>query len=334
MVWPGTRYADGDHLGRAMRIDGVRSLAGMAIPDIEIKPEGLWDVYFLAARDPKGIPIYPEKWDDAALKDFERKNNLRYWAQMMNDPAQSAYNPLTRERLLAATIPAKMVPKDLRISFHLDTAFKSIETQARGDESVIVKVGHQVGTGKVYVLGVWGSNLWTMEQFLDRLVEHIRSERQRGSVILGITDEQEPGGKAGTWEYAIRAACHKENVLMPPMYSLVRGARRKMKRLVEAAGLVADEFCYFVQDAPGMDELLNQLAKIGQSEKDDRADAFSDCFNPKVYTPVRRVGDGLLVEEPRYPGDDTLRPLGPSPTELYDRFTQEMEAKKWEIEVV
>ena len=52
----GTRYASGDHLGKAFSHpneggDGVASLAGTPTDSIEIHEGGLWHVYFMAAKD-------------------------------------------------------------------------------------------------------------------------------------------------------------------------------------------------------------------------------------------------------------------------------------------
>lgn len=311
LIFPGTRYADGDHLGRSLRIEGVRSWAGMPQEDYVPREGGLWDVYFLKARDSAGSPIYPKKWPESELKAFENKNNLRYFAQMMNDPTSSEYQPLSPGHIAAQTIPMKNFPpvKDLWVMIHMDTAFKKIEQQSHGDESVMIAMAEKVSLrdGHKYYIEGHGSNHWNMNQYLDKLIWFIRRLRERGFRVRALTDEDDRFGKSGTWADAIKTRCSTENMEMPQFVSITRGRAKKASRIINAAGYVADGLVWFPDVAIGVENLISQLLRINQSEHDDWADAFADAFNPLVYTPPSYKGNTPIKNLVSFPGDEILK---------------------------
>jgi len=318
VVWPGTRYGDGDHFGTELRSEGIKTLEGMSMPDFAPKKNGKWHVYYLSARDthattdesPAGIPIFPERCSEEFLLEYERKHALRYYAQMLNDPAGSEYNPLTREQVAQCWVSMKDVPRNLRVTLHMDTAFKSIERQARGDNSVIVILGHaRDGSGDVYYLEGFGSNIWRMEDYLNKLVTTLQRYRHMGKRITAMTDEHEIGGKGGTWEYAIRSACNSKNVPMPPLLLLARAGKKKVSRIIEAASYWSTGYMHLVEDAPGANELVNEMTRIGNSAHDDWSDAAADGFHRDIYHPPLPVGAPSESEVGGLVGDSVLKDI-------------------------
>lgn len=304
----GTRYADGDHFGSLLRTLGCRSLTGMPYSEAEPRPDGVFDVYFLSSRDIHRKPVLPEVWSDSRLRKFEKRNSLKYYAQQENDPHSGSHVALTRRHIEQLWVEPKDIPKNLRISVHCDTAFKYRERTARGDSSVICIWGHsRDGSGEVYFLGAHGSNTWRVEQFNDKLIMILQDLRKRGRWPFKLTDEQEPGGKAGTWEMTIQSWCHSAGLPAPPLLLINRGSTRKISRLMNAASFWIDRKVRLVSDAPGAEALIDQMLKIGTSEHDDYADAASDVFYKDVYVPARLDYENA-TNEPIRPYDEFLQP--------------------------
>lgn len=340
MVFVGTRYGDGDHLGTELANEFAASWTGMPCPYTTkdgkpiVRKDGKWHVYYLQARDAEGNPTFPERCGEQFLTEFERKHNLRYYAQMMNDPSRSEYNPLTMDRINQYWCDAKDVPWNLirRIIITMDTAFKDQNKQARGDESVMevwgLATGHE--QGNAYYLEGHGSVVWRMEDFLDRLVALIQKYRRSGRHIILV--DEEVGGKLGTWEYAIRAACNSKNMSMPAFIGLNRGMTKKLKRITEAAGFWQDGYVRLVRDAPGVHSLVREMIAIGNSKHDDWSDAAADVFNPKVYTPTGKiVKTDSAHEEARHIGDDILKPQARiNYAKVYDDFWKPQEESPYD----
>lgn len=305
----GTRYHDGDHLGRAIREEGVKTLFGMDPPGgIECKGNGKWHLYFMAARDGTGKPVFPEVWAEQRLRDYEKVNNLHYWAQVMNDPSSSEFTPLTREQVTDLWVDQKQVPPNLRYTIHIDTAFKSRKRQVKGDESVIQVWGHsRDGSGEVYFIEGYSSRTWRMEEFLKQMVLLLQRYRQGKRRISMITDEREVGGHEGAWELAMRAACIAADVPMPKLILLTRGITKKENRLIEAASYWAEGYVRLPREAPGVARLVDQMIRIGSSDHDDWADCASDVFHKDVYIPLRDATGDRQPPSPVYPGDDVLK---------------------------
>lgn len=324
MILVGTRYHDGDHFGKGMRIEGVASVDGMPMGNVELDPHGRWHVYFLSARNDDGSLAIPTVWSEKRLANYKRKNPLKYAAQVLNDPMNADANPITREQLENKLVDPVTVPRNLRITFHLDTAFKTVEQGARGDWNAISKLGHtQDGSGVVYHLGTWGSNAWKGEDFGVELIRRIQETKRRGYRISMLTDEQQVGGKQDTWEMLLESWFHGAGMVMPTFVSLPRGGKRKVLRHIEAANFIVDDKVYFVKDAPGTERLFNELSKIGNSEHDDFIDAFSDGFHPRCYQVMHRANKLFQHEEDTDPSvldskwDKYLRGDRVSPEEMW-----------------
>lgn len=289
VIWVGTRYSDADHFGHYLRREGIKTLTGMPMPDLTAT-SGRWHVYFLQARDRAGRPVIPTVWGEQELKDFATQDPVRYASQAMNDPTTSVFSPLTRQQVDALMVDSKGIPlRNLSYTIHMDTAFKSAESQIRGDESVIQLWGHfRDGSGDVVFCGAWSSHLWRIEHFLDKLVQIVRQCRYEGKQIRLMTDEAEIGGKVGSWETVLNSAFNGANVRMPPLILLHRGGKKKLARIIAGASYWIDGHVKLLRDAPGIDNLIGQMTKIGTSAHDDHADCASDVFNKEVYNIMHR----------------------------------------------
>lgn len=312
-VFIGTRYHDGDWIGRALNIYGAKSVSGMPIHNSEASPKGTYHFYFLAARDTSGKPIYPERWGEDALSAYEKDNAVEFYAQMMNDPTTEKVMALTRRQVDQLWVEGKDVPNNLRISVHIDTAFKYKERFARGDESVIIVMGHsRDGSGDVYYLEGYGSASWRAEDFNNKLTSVLKSLRTRGRWPFILTDEIELGGKQGVWELTIANWCANAGLPPPNIKLLSRAGKAKVSRHIAAASFWIDGKVRLVKEAPGVERLIDQMLKIGVSQRDDWADTHSDCFHPEVYRPMRLP----FSEEESYP----LRP-----------YDEELQDGRWTV---
>jgi len=307
-----TRYRDNDIVGTFLPSEGVRSWTGMKPTDERLKqvPKGEWDVYFLQALDKKGESVFPEIWPTEELRSYESTRPVEFAAQMMNEPGSGEHMPLTQEQIAQMWIDRDFVPQGLRITIHIDTAFKIQKKMGQGDESVIQVWGHDPrGNGEVYFLEGYGSDQWRIEQFTDELVLICQRLKKQGRRIKCITDEKEMGGKAGSWESYLKTTFHDKGLAMPPLITLGRAGQRKSVRIREAAGFWIDGLVHLVKDAPGANRLVQQMLRIGVSSHDDWADAAADVFANEVYRPMLNPVLEQNQDEGGYPiqpGDDLL----------------------------
>lgn len=315
VVWCGTRYDDEDHFGVAFREEGVASVTGMETDSIEIDPEhGKWHVYFLAGRHNDGRPSTPRVWPDDDMARYEKRNPLRYAAQIMNDPTLSELNPLTAKQIRDCVIPVKEVPwSALRFAICCDTALAKSRIVPGKDWSVFIVHGYpRNGSGDVYVVECHGSPHWRAEEYFNRLVATVQRYRTQGRKVFAITDELEQGGKGGTWPLAMKNVFHDKNEAMPQLYQFDRqSGPKKITRMETAATFWVDGHVRVVESGPGVEHLMEQMAKIGQYKVNPRircdfADAHADAFHPDLYQSMRRVGpqkapwdrDSSLIETP------------------------------------
>lgn len=311
IVWVGTRYDDDDHFGVALKPvsqggEGVRSVSGHECEMFTPEADGAWDLYFMAGRDKSNKPTTPRVWPEERLKRYQRRDPLRYAAQVMNDPAISEFNPLTQEQIQQCVVKADDVPYNrLRYYFCCDTAFWDGKSRARKDETVLIVQGLDTdGSGDVYIIEGYGSPTWRGEDFKNRLVSMTQRYRKLGRRIAGIVDEDPHGGKRGSWQSDLRNAFNDVNLPMPWYIELPRGVTQanrgtpggnKIRRIVGAAHFWVDGHVRIIQGSPGSDRLMQQMSKIGQYMinprlQNDWADAHSMIFDAKIYTPMRRHG--------------------------------------------
>lgn len=295
-----TRYDDSDHFGTAFSEEGVASVSGMTTDSIVVDPEnGQWHVYFLAARDKDNQPTAPKVWPEVRLAAYQRRDPLRYASQVMNDPSISEHNPITRDQIQQCKVQAKDVPwTALRYAICCDTAFFTAGQRASKDETVFIVHGYpRNGAGDVYVVEVHGSPTWRAEDYGRRLAAKVQQYRKQGRRVFAITDEMSPG-KTEAWKIALRNFFHDANEPMPQFIEYNRNkGPGKVQRMVTAATYWVDGHVRWVEGAPGVDRLVEQMAKIGQmmvnpKMKDDYADAHADAFQPELYTPMRRAQQG------------------------------------------
>jgi len=338
VIWVGTRYGDDDHFGTAFREEGIASISGMESDSLATTEDGKWHVYFLAGRDRDGNPTTPKVWPEKRLKDFQRRDPLRYAAQVMNDPSISEFNPVTRDQCMQEA--CWISPQDLpwgtcRFAILCDTAFWDGSKLAGKDETVYVVVGYpRNGSGDVYVVECAYSNTWRGEDFAKRLVAKVQQYRRLGRRVFAITDEPTMSGKKGVWEPLLKNYFNDVGEPMPPFYEFSRHSTPKAQhsvggptgRLVAAANYIVDGHVKFVKEGPGLIGLIDQIVRIGQymvnpKLKIDRADAFSDAFQPDLYQPMRRVN----TQKAAY--DRGARPIYMEGIDPYDY--EDDESRSW-----
>jgi hypothetical protein len=317
-----TRYGDGDHIGRSVQRGGVRSMEGMPMPGVSVEgTEGIWDVFYLDAIDEKtNTLVMPQIWDWTRIKTFERENSVRYWAQVRNNPTQNPYNTLPRsvaDRLYID--PEKVDFKRLRVSLHLDTAFKNPRRRTRGDDNVISGCGHEQKTGRVIFLGAKVNKDWDSDEFCKALIEQVKYWRAKALRISCITDEQDIGGKPGVWPALLKTKFREAKVEMPELLVLDRDNKRKEDYLIQAAGFWRDGKMALLRNAENVDKLVDQMTKIGMSEFNDVADATKDCFNKQVYQIVWAAKAGTADPAAANPFDEVLKP-GPRGEEAAEKI--------------
>lgn len=307
-VWVGTRYDDEDHFGVAFRDEGVKSLEGLDTDQITVDPSGKWDVYFLAGRDQEGKPTTPKVWPEWRLQRYQRKDPLKYAAQVMNDPQLSEFNPITKEQIAQCLVDAKDVPWNaLRYGFCCDYAFWDGASRAKKDETVFIIHGYpRDGSGDIYVIEVHGSPTWRAEDFGHRLVAAVQRYRKQGRRVIGIGGDKIMALQT-VWESQLRNYFADANEPMPPYYEFQRGGKgsigeggstrgaTKVARMVNMASYWVDGHVKVVKDGPGVEKLMDQMSRIGQymvnpRMRNDYADAHADAVQPEFYNPMRRGG--------------------------------------------
>jgi hypothetical protein len=314
----GTRYRDNDPIGHFLRAEGIRSWSGMPCPDsrFEVKEDGEWDVYFLAARDSEGASILPEVDPTEELDSYENAFPREFASQKMNNPGVGEHVAITYAQIYgddkgrgSMLVKREHVPRNIVISIHCDTAFKEKNFGGTGDESVIIVVGHDPrGNGDIYYLEGRGSPRWRGEEYYDNLVEMIRKYQKEGYRINCVTDEDIPqGGKGGTPRIAYESWMAGAGLRkIPPFLLFRRGGKNQEKRIRETFSYWIDGHVKLVDDAPGLRELTDQVIRFEVVEHKDRIDALSDAFMPEVYKRFRIETDNE-GEAIWSPGDEVLK---------------------------
>jgi hypothetical protein len=309
-VFVGTPYEDGDAITTLLREEGVASITGQQVP-FEVKKGGPWHVFYLPAQSPEGEVLYPKVWSLGKIAAYEERSPMDAAAQIHCNPLAGEHIPLTAEQIDEMWVELAHVPKNLRFTIHLDTAFKTIQTIGRGDDSVIVVAGHAVdGSGDVYYHKALVSNRWRSEEFLDLLVQVVQQVRGQGGIhhhISYITDERPIGGHTEIWENQLRSFFGNLNVSMPTLKMIDRSkGPSKPDRLREVAGFWVDGHVKLVRGGVGLDRLVGQMLRNGKP-KDDIADAAADAFFLEVYRPTVGAYDDGPSRTPKRPYDDLLQ---------------------------
>jgi len=216
----------------------------------------------------------------------------------MNDPNISELNPITKDQIEQCMIDKKDVPwSALRFAICCDTAFSDGSKISTKDETVLVIHGYpRNGSGDVYVIEGYGNATMRAEDFGKLIVTTVQRYRRNGFKIIALTDEKTRAGKKGSWELNLKNYFSDANEPMPRFIEFERGSTKKYERLHSAAMFWVDGHVRVIRDAPGVNKLCEQMAKIGQYAvnpriKIDWADAHSDAFHPDLYQPMRRAGN-------------------------------------------
>ncbi len=302
----GTRYGSSDHFGLQFEApedggDGVASISGMPTDAIQVHPDGQWHVYFMAGRDSEGKPSTPKVWPEWRLANYKSRNPVRYAAQVMNDPADSEFNPITREQLKQCVIPASQVPWNaMNFAITCDLALWDGTKRINKDETVYEVWGYpRNGSGDVYYIEGEGSMYWRDEDFAKRLVALVQRYRRMGRRIRGISNDKPHSGLAGIWGTNLKNKFADVNEPCPPYYEFQRGGTVKIQRISASVNFWVDGHVRCVEGAPGLDRLFSQMEKIGEMQlvsesgrksrrKDDWLDCMADAFENVFYQPMRR----------------------------------------------
>lgn len=314
-IWPGTRYGDNDHFGKTFRLEGVKSVTGMKMPDFDVRADGQWHVYYLSGRDtsnttnyPEGEPTIPHIWSHQRMKNLENRDPMRYAAQVLNNPLESPVSPLTRKDVdtWCTIVDDGTIPwKRMMFTGHIDKAYKSPESMLRGDDTSFTIWGHmQDGSGDIYHWGSWGSNQWQADDAAREMIRHIVELRAMGCRLRLLSDEPETGGNTGLTEAFLRTKFAEAGVDMPAYIQLKRIHRlgSKEERLVNAANFWKSGHVKLPTGRPGREVLIEQMIRIGigGSTKSDYADAAADVFHKDVYNVMQayRPDEVKPIENP------------------------------------
>lgn len=302
----GTRYSSSDHFGVALTApeqggDGIASVAGLETSRYQPHKDGLWHVYFLAGRDESGHPTTPKIWPEQRLKNYQRREPVKYAAQVMNDPTVSEFNPITPEQLRQCEVEKKDVPfAAMNFAILCDYAFWDGQKRINKDETVYLVIGYpRNGSGDVYFIEGYGDMYWRPEDFANRIVSLVQRYRNEGRRIAAITAELPMSGMKGLPEINLRNYFSDANERMPRYLEFTRGNAGKVDRIVAAVDFWVDGHVRVIRNAPGWDRLQEQMARIGEMQltvragrrlhrKDDWVDAMADAFRPELYQPMRR----------------------------------------------
>lgn len=308
-----TRYRDNDPARSGMVDQGVKEFAETGMlpreQDMTYRPDGKWRVFFMRARHPDGTPTLPEIWPDERLSAYQKDHPLEYASQMMNDPGEGGHQPLTREIIDSCKVAAKDVPRNLRISIHIDRAFKDLKTRGRGDYNAIQVWGHaRDGSGEIYYLRGYRNNEWTDEEFYKALMIELQTLEKARMWPFYMTDEHETGGAKGSVESAIKAWCRRYGLPTPRFKYVSRGGKSKGSRHRAAATFWRMGKVRLVDDAPELEHLIYEMLNIESSRHDDMADCAADVFDDEVYVhEARRAGGTPGASKSVRPLDDILQ---------------------------
>jgi hypothetical protein len=220
-------------------------------------------------------------------------------------------------------------------TIHVDTAF-SEDRVASGDNSAIAVVLHDLrDNGIVYLDRVLASPAWRVDQFNTELVNQVIRLKRLGIRVRAITDEKEPGGKAGSWRLLMEQALAGAGLRGSEIIQKTRQGTKKVQRIKTAAGYWAEGYmkllCDYKDGKPdelsteGLTETIYEMLTIGKAAFDDRSDALADIWDEEIWTKPAPKGPSSEGANPIQPGDDALkafgRPMGIE--ELRDLYDQQ-----------
>lgn len=334
-----TRYLDDDVAGTFLKKEGIKSWDGMPSPDdrLKVTPTGKWRVYYLQARKADGSPTLACVWSQEELDRRERTNPMYYAAQLMNDPGTGEHMPLTKEQIDVLYVDKlNTAPPIEYATIHLDTAFKDNTKIKKGDFNVIATWLHDLRpNGIVYFDHAVVDSELRSEQFLSALVNECLALRRRGIRLRAITDDAETGGHRGLWKKSVEQALEGAGLRCPEFIQLNRQSTKKIDRIKAASVYWVEGNVRLlapfkdgkpvVEAVPGLNQLVQEMLRIGVASHDDVSDASADVFLDTIWRKPQ-MGSGKDRNEgeiPMSPGDAILKSFGKRLTDeeaikLYD----------------
>jgi hypothetical protein len=329
-----TRYLDDDVAGRHFRDEGVATWTGMPCPNtmqFDKVPfgKGEWHVFFWQTEDElTGEPTHPHLWTKQKIAEAKRRNAEDFACQQQNNPGTSNLSPLVESQLPDLFIDYKDFFFQMQTlghieaaSVHIDTAFKKKETIGKGDDNAIGVWLHDARRNGILYLDtdlLRASNEWREEDFNDELIKVLLNLRRRNIRVKCLTDEVEPGGKAGSYKNRMLGIVRASGLrLTEDQFIQFNRTTDKRARIRTGTGNWAEGYVRILlhKDKAGqwiippvVRKLFNQILRIDVVTHEDIADAITDGFAQGIWRrPDVRTPDTDEGETPRYPGDEGLR---------------------------
>jgi hypothetical protein len=352
-----TRYLDDDVAGRHFREEGIASWSGMECPHMALFDkvpfgQGTWHVFFYQTEDElTGQPTHPRLWTMRAIADRKAVDPEDFACQQQNNPGSGEHAPLVESQIPWLYVAYSDFHWDVQIEWatiHIDTAFKNKENMGRGDDSCIVvwlKDARNNGILYLDTENLRASNEWREEDFNKELISVMLNLRRRGIFIYRITDETEPGGKAGTYKNRILGIMRTAGFQMgDEQFMQLNRTKDKKARIRTSAGHWASGYarillnknnctcpppdfdpikntyrqsqCPHFVVTPTVRKMVYQIVKVDTAQHDDLADAQADGFTSTLWRPPDTnpgiPGDsGVEVQRPH---DEDLKSIGRAPT--------------------
>ena len=217
------------------------------------------------------------------------------------------------------------------------------ENIGRGDYSAIVVWLKDARSNGILYLDtdlLRASNEWREEDFNKELVKVMLNLRRRGIYIRAITDETEPGGKAGTYKNRLLGILRTAGFQMgDKQFIQLNRSKDKKARIRTAAGHWAEGYVRLLMNknncdckpapydpirnqyqptqcphfimSPTLRSMIYQIVKVDTTAHDDLADAAADGFTSELWRPPD-TNPGLAPEGtvPRRPWDEDLKGIG------------------------
>jgi predicted phage terminase large subunit-like protein len=250
----GTRWHDDDLIGRIL-----------SSPDAD-----RWTVLHLPALDEQGAPLWPERFDAAALEQIKREIGARnFQAQFQGDPVPAEGGTFKRQWWRRY----RVVPERFtRIELMLDSAFKE---GAASDYSAIGAWGDD-GSGSYYLLNVWRARVAFPE--LIRLAHdaHSWARTRFPSVNVPLVIEDKASGQSAI--QVLSRPYHTGDGVLPALpvipYAIPAGAS-KVARAEGVTPLVEGGRCFIPESALWLDDWLTEHERFPFGAHDDQVDTTS-----------------------------------------------------------
>jgi len=334
-----TRYLDDDVAGRYFKEEGIASWDGMECPHMTACTEkvewgkGQWHVFFYQTEDEMtGEITHPGLWTKPMVADRKRRDPEDFACQQQNNPGSGDRAPIIESQIpflyMRYEDQQHLVPIKWA-TIHIDTAFKQTENIRTGDDSaIVVWLADARENGILYLDTdlMQASNEWREEEFNQRLVNTCLNLRRRGIWIRAITDETEPGGKAGTYRNRILGVLSGAGIELGTKNFITLNRKvNKKARIRTGAGNWAEGYVRILLHKDNADnwivpkvlrKCVGQILRVDHAGHDDLADAQTDGFIPQLWSKPMS-NPGMPAEEgsvaPR-PWDEDLKGIGKRPS--------------------